>query len=245
MFEQQIHMWRWTGNRSHAKLLRPGLELHANWAHDSFDADGNGLYHSFINTWPTDAVYYNGGESVEETAYILSTHEALRDMARLAGDTAAATRHSKMVGTIRENFFKSGTGLWLNDTGHPAAWREETAHRRLRPDAWSYSIFLPIDAKLIVGLEAAQALHYTEWGLQRLHMTCQRADGASKSTSGSGGASSFSCGQRHWTSNWVPSVWSAREFWPGDNYALALAYYQVGLPDGGFDLLQGKSETRT
>ncbi len=37
----------------------------------------------------------------------------------------------------------------------------------------------------------------------------------------------------------VPSVWSAREFWPGDNYALALAYFQVGLPDGAFELLQG------
>ena len=60
--------WRWTNNRTHAELLRPGLELHAAWAHDSFDGDGSGLFHSFINTWPTDAVYYNGGESVEETA---------------------------------------------------------------------------------------------------------------------------------------------------------------------------------
>ena len=25
----------------------------------------------------------------------------------------------------------------------------------------------------------------------------------------------------------------------GDNYALALAYFQTGLPDGGFQLLQG------
>ena len=68
MFEQQVHMWRWTGNVTHEKLLRPGLELHASWAHDSFDADSNGLYHSYVNTWPTDAVYYNGGESVEEVS---------------------------------------------------------------------------------------------------------------------------------------------------------------------------------
>jgi hypothetical protein len=31
----------------------------------------------------------------------------------------------------------------------------------------------------------------------------------------------------------VPSFWSVREFWPGDNYALALAYMQAGLPEGG------------
>lgn len=162
---------------------------------------------------------------------MLSTHEALRDMALLSGDTAAVVRHSEMIRIIRQNFFKEGVGLWINSTGHPAAWREEIAHRRLRPDAWSYSIFLPIDAKLLVDLEAVQALYYTEWGLQRLEMTCSQA--------GTDGPNSYSCGQRHWTSNWVPSVWSAREFWPGDNYALALAYFQTGLPDGGFDLLQG------
>ena len=137
---------------------------------------------------------------------MLSTHEALRDMAALAGDTTVAERHAETVQTIRDNFFKEGVGLWINKTGHPAAWREEIGHRRLRPDPWSYSIFLPIDAQLISGLEAAQALYFTEWGLQRLHMTCagDNGDGAN-----------YSCGQRHWTSNWVPSVWSAREFWPG------------------------------
>jgi hypothetical protein len=56
MFTQQIHMWRWTGNATHEALLRPGLELHAKWARDCFDADRNGLYHSYINTWPTDSV---------------------------------------------------------------------------------------------------------------------------------------------------------------------------------------------
>ena len=42
-FEQQVHMWRWTGNRTHEGLLRPGRELHATWAQESFDADQNGL----------------------------------------------------------------------------------------------------------------------------------------------------------------------------------------------------------
>lgn len=33
MFTQQIHMWRWTGNVTHEKLLRPGLLLHAGNVH--------------------------------------------------------------------------------------------------------------------------------------------------------------------------------------------------------------------
>ena len=31
------------------------LKLHEEWARESFDADGNGLYSSYTNTWPTDS----------------------------------------------------------------------------------------------------------------------------------------------------------------------------------------------
>jgi hypothetical protein len=67
--------------------------------------------------------------------------------------------------------------------------------------------------------QAARALYYTEWGLQRENMPYG--------------------GQRCWTSNWVPSLWSLREMWPGDNYHLALAYFQTGLADDGWALLRG------
>jgi hypothetical protein len=213
MFEQQIHSWRWTGNHTHEQLLYPALELHAQWAEDCFDADGNGLYHSYINTWPTDSVWwvimqrcqipyvwlsclsniscrYNGGESVEETAYMLRTHQALHEMAVKAKDSTAAAKHEAMVARIKSNF----ESLWISDRGHPAAWREESGHRRLRPDPWLYSIFLPIEAGLLTTEQAAQALFYTEWGLQREMIQC--ADGWT------------SCGERVWTSNWVPSHWS-------------------------------------
>ena len=103
-FVQQIHMWRWTGNATHEKLLRPGLELHAQWAEDCFDDDRNGLYHSYINTWPTDSVYYNGGESVEETGYMLLTHRALHDMAARAGDQTAATAHAEADPCLQEEY---------------------------------------------------------------------------------------------------------------------------------------------
>jgi hypothetical protein len=172
------------------------LALHAAWAEDCFDDDRNGLYHSYINTWPTDSVYYNGGESCEETAYMLDAYRALRDMAKRSGDAAAEELYSSKMERIRSNFFQHGVGLWINSTGHPAAWREEVRLRRLRPDAWSYSVFVPIDAGLLQGLEAVQALHYTEWGLERI-------------------TNHSYPGERHWTSNWVPSIWSVREFWPG------------------------------
>lgn len=163
VFDQQIHMWRWTGNETHASLLRPALALHAEWAGDCFDGDANGLYQSYINTWPTDSVWYNGGETAEETAYMLRTHAALRDLATLAGNATDAALHASIVARITSAF----PSLWVTEEGHPAAFREEGGHQRLRPDAWLYSIFLPIEASLLSPAQAAQALFYTEWGLER------------------------------------------------------------------------------
>ena len=225
-FDQQQHMWRWTGNATHEPVLRAALKLHVQWADECFDADGNGLFHSYINTWPTDSVWYNGGESAEETAYVLRSKEALRDMAARAGDAAEAAAWQAALDAMRASFHAT---LWLPARGHPAAWREESGLRRLRPDAWLYAVFLPIDAGLLTPHQAAQALHYSEWGLERESVSC----------SVGGGSAADVCGERVWTSNWVPSIWSVREFWPGDNYALALAYFQAGQQDAGYAVLLG------
>ena len=76
-------------------------------------------------------------------------------------------------------------------------------------------MFVPIEAGLLDQEHAAQALYYSEWGLQRDPVFCPDDNG--------GGGGVAACGVRVWTSNWVSSIWSVREFWPGDNYALALA----------------------
>jgi len=59
----------------------------------------------------------------------------------------------------------------------------------------------------------------SEWGLERVKMPYG--------------------GDQCWPSDWVPSIWSVREMWSGDNYQLALAYFQTGLADDGWKVLHG------
>ena len=224
-FDQQIHMWRWTGNTTHAALLRPALKLHVEWARDCFDADGNGLYASYTNTWPTDSQFYSGGETWEETAYMYRAHLALRDLALAAGNASEAAGFAATADRI----LAAAPQLWVAASGLPASHREEGGHRRLRPDPWLYSVFLPIEAGLWDAETAAQALHFTEHGLERDAIFCE-ADAA---------ASNATCGAVVWTSNWVPSMWSVRQLWSGDNSGLALAYFLTGLPDDGYAVLSG------
>ena len=110
--------------------------------------------------------------------------------------------------------------LWIPDKGYVGAYREQIGLKRLHEDSWLYSIFMPIDAGLLVDREPAQALHYTEWGLERVKMPLG--------------------GERCWTSNWIPTTWSSRMLWgAAHSYSLALAYCQAGLADEAWEMMKG------
>jgi|GEM_PF-560758 len=215
-FDQTVRDWRWTADAEMEKLLRPALELQLEWAKDCFDPDGDGLYESYIDTLPTDSVWYNGGGSVEESAYAYYGHLAAADMARRAGDPNAAEAHRKRAEKIRRAMTDV---LWLTDRGHFGLYVEQGGHRRVHPDAWVYSEFLPIDAGMTTPEQAIQALYYTEWGLERIRLPYG--------------------GQVCQPSNWVPWKWSVRDMFGGDLFAHALAYFQTGLADDGWELLLG------
>lgn len=215
-FDQTIAGWRASGDPALERLLRPALELHVAWLRECFDPDDDGLYESYINTLPTDSVWYDGGGSAEASAYAFTAHRAARDLARRAGDDAAAALHEAQCAKIQRAM---RTLLWLPERGHFGLYREQLPPHRVHADAWTYSVFLPIDAGLCSPEEALQALYYTEWALERIPLPfggtlCQ-------------------------LSNWVPWKWSVRDIFGGDVCALALAYFQTGLGDEGYELLRG------
>ena len=147
-------------------------------------------------------------------------------MAARAGNATEAAEYAARAELIRGAISQ----LWVAPLGLPAAFREEGGHRRLRPDPWLYSVFVPIEARGLWDAEtAAQALFFTEHGLERVPLFCDSDPHVSNAT----------CGEVVWTSNWVPSMWSVRQMWSGDNSGLALAYFLEGQADAGFNVLSG------
>lgn len=215
-FDQLCHEWNYTADAELEQLLRPALELHLQWSKDCFDPDNNYVYESYINTWATDSQWYNGGDTVEETAYAYRGHLTAMKMAQRAGDKTAEQRHRGTAEKIKKALVDV---LWTDKSGHLGAYREQGGRRRLHEDAWLPSIFLPIDFDMLTMEQAAQCLYYTEWGLEWVEMPFG--------------------GRRCWSSNWVPSNWSLRVLQAGDNYHLALAYYKSGLPDTAWELIKG------
>jgi hypothetical protein len=215
-FDQIEHAWQWTGDSDLENLLRPALELHCEYIKDCFDPAGLGIYESYANTWPTDDQWYNGGGTSEETAYAYHAEETALRLAQRAGDQQAIQLHAAAVERIRDAFFNL---LWIPERGHPGAYREQAGLKRLHESGWLYAIFCPIDAGLLSTEQAAESLQYTETSLERVKLPYG--------------------GEQCWPSNWVPSIWSVREMWSGDNYQLALAYFQTGLADDGYKILHG------
>jgi hypothetical protein len=215
-FDQTIHAWRWTADEELEKLLRPALELHLEWARECFDPDDDGLYESYINTLPTDSVWYNGGGSVEESAYAFTGHTAARDMARRAGNDASAAFHQERADKIKKALNRV---LWLDTFGHYGAYVEQGGHGRVHGDSWVYSQSLPIDAGMTIPEQALRALYYTEWALERIPLPFG--------------------GELCQPSNWVPSRWSVRDMFGGDMWHLALMYFKTGLAAEGWKLLRG------
>jgi hypothetical protein len=216
MFDQLVEEYRWNCTPEYVALLRPALELHLQWMDECFDPDCDGLYESYINTWPTDSQWYNGGGTAEETSYAYRAHLAAFDMAVAAGDTVSATRHRLIMNRIKKGFTNL---LWLKDQGHSGAYREQGGYQRVHADAWLYSIFLPIDAELVTPEQSLESLYYPEYALQNDTVA--------------------GVGRMVWTSNWVPGIWSVRQLWPGDNYHLALSCFQSGLPNEGWEIMKG------
>ncbi|MFT3948262.1 MAG: DUF4450 domain-containing protein [Agriterribacter sp.] len=215
-FDQIIEAYRWTNDPELIKFFRQALELHLQWEHDCFDPDDDGVYESYINVWPTDSQWYNGGGTAEETSYAYRGHLAARDMARAAGDAKAEHYHGQMLEKIKKGFFEK---LWIKNKGYSGAYREQGGHERLHENPWLYSIFLPVECGMVSPLQAIESVYYSEWALQNDRIPAG--------------------GRKVWTSNWVPGTWSVRELWPGDNYALALAYFKAGLPNDGWDIMRG------
>ncbi len=215
-FDQCSRDWRATGDPVFEKQLLPMLELHLQWAKECFDPDADGLYESYINTWPSDSQWYNGGGSVEESAYIYYQRRAAADMCRRANRNEDAAMHNAEADKIRVALDRI---LWLKEKGQYAAYVEQGGHRRVHDDAWIYSAHLPIEAGMATPEQAWQAMYYTDWAMEKFKLPYG--------------------GEMRQTSNWVPSQWSIRELFHGDNFAMALGYFRGGQGDEGWNLLRG------
>ena len=215
-FDQLIHAWHASGDKELERLLRPALNLHIEWMTDCFDPDGDGLYESFLDTWASDSMWYNGGATPYASAYACRACDTAALLAQRAGDLDGAIAYrakaTKIRGAIKDR-------LWNEARGCVGEYIEALGLRRRHEDTSLYSVAIPIDCGAVTADMAVQMVDYTRWGLERVPLPAG--------------------GEQCYTSNFVPHVWSVREADTADTLHLALAAWQAGVDDDAWSLFQG------
>jgi hypothetical protein len=214
-FDEALRAWRASADPELEALLLPMLELHLERAKVCFDADGDWTYDSYNNTWPNDSIWFNGGGTPEQTAYMYYGHRAAADMYRRAGDAENAERHTDIAEKIRAAIHDV---LWMPERGHFASYVEPQGHQRQMPDAWVWGQYVPIESGLTTPEQAWRAMYYTEWAMERFQLPF---------------------GEMRQSSNFLPGQWSVRELYHGDNFGMALGYFLAGQGDEGWRLMRG------
>lgn len=186
-------------------ILQKDLPLHSIWQDRCFDPTNCGLYESYINTFPTDSIWYNGGKGVEETAFAYTVNKYLAEIS--SGEEK--TKYAQKAKKIKDAFKKE---LWIKDEGHPAFYKDVIGEKLLHKDAWSYSIFYAINSGLIDEFESVESLYYFDYALESVDTPT---------------------GKRTYTSNFVPYVWSIRDLDSSNDYQMAEVYYKCGLSELG------------
>ena len=218
-FDEAIRNWRADGDTATEKILLPMLKLQLERCKVCYDPDGDGLYESYNNTWPSDSVGFNGGGTPEESAYVYYASRAAAEMCRRAGDKVGEAQYNAEADKINEAVQRV---LWLKDKGQFASYLEQKTNQpvqRVHDDAWIYAEHVPIETGMTTPEQTWQAMYYTDWAMEHYKLPYG--------------------GEMRQTSNWVPGQWSIRELYGGDNYAMALGYFLGGQGDEGWEILRG------
>lgn len=228
-FDALLRHVRWTGDLAFARETWPALELHAAWERRLFRRDYGGegrtapLYEAYAAIWASDNLQYNGGGAAHSSAYNVFLNRGMAELAEKLGLAPVVaqsyrTEADTIVQAMREH-------LWMPERGAFAESREWLGERRLAEDPAVWTLYHTIDSEVTSQREAWQMLAER---LRALRKVPVRGAGVPEDA-----------GWLLACSDWQPYVWSLTLLVLAENLATALAFFQGGMADEGWQLLRG------
>lgn len=209
----------WTGDRSLLASLFPVIQSILSWEKHRLGHD-DWLYENCLNTWISDAHWYDGGDCTQASADMYRGYELAAEAAKAAG--ANPKPYLQAAERIRRAM---NSKLWLPSRGHYAEYIDRMGLKRIHPSPELPTIYKPIDMGVANRLQAYQMLRYTETNLRN-------ATGVPRG------------GRLVWSSNWAPNydkhyTHSTYDLIFAENANLALAYYRDGQFNQAYNLVKG------
>ena len=217
--DELLWHFQYNADRDYMRKMWPVIKNHLAWEKRNFDPDGDHLYDAYACIWASDALYYNGGAVTHSSAYNYRANLLAARIAELIGEdgTAYQQEADAILKALNER-------LWLPNRGHWAEFQDATGLKRLHENAAVWSVYTPIDCGACSPEQAFRATMYVDQHIPHFNV-CVDANGSDTLKTIS-------------TSNWMPYEWSINNVAPAEVMHTALAYFQAGRPDEGYNLMK-------
>lgn len=216
--DELLWHFQYDADREYLRKMWPYLKLHLEWEKRNWDPDGDHLYDAYCCIWASDALYYNGGAVTHSSAYNYRANLLAARIAELLGEDGRP--YAEEAQAILDAMNRR---LWVKDEGHWAEYEDLMGLGRLHKSAALWSIYTPIDCGACTPEQAWQATVYVDSCIPHIPVVAEGIERRYETVS---------------TSTWMPYEWSTNNVAHEEVLNMALAYFEAGRAEAGFNLLK-------
>ena len=219
--DELLWHFEYDADTAYMRRMWPVIKRHLAWEKRNFDPDDDGLYDAYCCIWASDALYYNSGAVTHSSAYNYRGFRMAAKIAKLLGEDPAyyQAEADKTLRAMNER-------LWIKDRGHWAEYQDRMGLQRLHEDAALWTIYTPIDCGAATQEQAYRATQYVDNSIPHIPVV---AEGMPKQTKPLYTLS---------TTDWQPYDWSINNVAAAEVMHTALAYFEAGRHEEGFQLIK-------
>jgi hypothetical protein len=219
--DELLWHFQYDADTTYMRKMWPVIKLHLEWEKRNFDPDNDHLYDAYCCIWASDALYYNSGAVTHSSAYNYRGNKLAARIAEIIGEDP--TPYNKEADAI---LAAMNQRLWLNDEGHWAEFQDFMGKKRLHKSAALWTIYTPIDCGACTPEQAYQATVYVDKNIPHIPVLTKPQPQDTLYTLS--------------TSDWMPYDWSTNNVAQEEVSNMALAYFQAGRTQSGYNLLKAE-----
>lgn len=231
--DELLWHFQYDADTTYLRKMWQTLKSHLAWEKRNWDADGNHLYDAYCCIWASDALYYNGGDVTHSSAYNYRGNLLAARIAEIIGEDP--TPYREEAEAIRRAMNKT---LWVADEGHWAEFKDRMGERRVHKNAALWSIYTPIDCGVGTTMQDYLSTRYVDNCIPHIPVEYTVPEKYAKPFASL--SASLPQPDRLYTlstTDWMPYDWSTNNVAHEEVMNMALAYFESGRNDSGYELL--------
>src|SRR5574344_1943163 len=217
--DELLWHFQYDADTTYMRKMWPVIKLHLEWEKRNFDPDNDHLYDAYCCIWASDALYYNSGAVTHSSAYNYRANKLAARIAEILGEDGKPylDEAEKILSAINSR-------LWIPKNGCWAEYQDFMGLKRKHESAALWTVYTAIDCGACNEKQAYEATRYIDAHIPHIPVIAKGLEEKGYSTIS--------------TSNWMPYSWSINNVASAEVMHTALAYFEAGRSDEGFNLMK-------